>query len=138
MTYYTIERPDGSLETVTLNRVSIDRSKRLLSALLGLPFANQRGRPWAGLIESRAGAQVDYGLVEQRLWLSLEAVRLQPGARSRSAPARQPALGSTPNVYLRGGYDDFLVRDYESLFVGAGVRWTDRDLKYLLGSVPKF
>ena len=44
----------------------------------------------------------------------------------------------TPNVYLRGGYDDFLVRDYESFFVGAGVRWTDRDLKYLLGSVPKF
>ena len=37
-TYYTIERPDGSLETVTLNRVSIDRSKRLFSALLGRPY----------------------------------------------------------------------------------------------------
>lgn len=137
-TYYTIERPDGSLETVTLNRVSIDRSKRLFSALLGLPFANQRGRLWAGLIESRAGAQVDYGLVEQRLWLSLEAFDFNRELDRDPHLRASLRWDVTPNVYLRGGYDDFLVRDYESFFVGAGVRWTDRDLKYLLGSVPKF
>jgi phospholipid/cholesterol/gamma-HCH transport system substrate-binding protein len=121
-----------------LNRVSIDRSKRLFSALLGLPFANQRGRLWAGLIESRAGAQVDYGLVEQRLWLSLEAFDFNRELDRDPHLRASLRWDVTPNVYLRGGYDDFLVRDYESFFVGAGVRWTDRDLKYLLGSVPKF
>ena len=31
---------------------------------------------------------------------------------------------------------NFLVDDRETLFLGAGVRWSDDDLKYLLGSLP--
>ena len=39
-----------------------------------------------------------------------------------------------PNLYLMGGYDDFLEDD--SFFLGGGIRWRDDYLKYLLGSVP--
>jgi hypothetical protein len=41
-------------------------------------------------------------------------------------------------VYLTGGWDDFLntSRKADSIFLGAGVRWTDDEIKYLLGSVP--
>ena len=42
----------------------------------------------------------------------------------------------TDNLFLLGGYDDFLVDENESIFFGAGLRWSDDDLKYLLGSVP--
>jgi hypothetical protein len=40
-----------------------------------------------------------------------------------------------PNLFLMGGYDDFL-EDNDSLFLGGGIRWRDDYLKYLLGSVP--
>ena len=41
-----------------------------------------------------------------------------------------------PNFFLQGGYDDFLEGDRDSIFLGGGLRWSDDDLKYLLGSVP--
>jgi phospholipid/cholesterol/gamma-HCH transport system substrate-binding protein len=44
----------------------------------------------------------------------------------------------TKNIYFKAGYDDPLVDEFESPFFGAGLRWTDDDLKYLLGSVPSF
>ena len=40
------------------------------------------------------------------------------------------------NFFLQGGYDDFLEGDRDSIFFGGGIRWSDDDLKYLLGSVP--
>ena len=39
---------------------------------------------------------------------------------------------------MTGGWDDFLNRSRkaDSLFLGAGLRWTDDDIKYLLSSIP--
>jgi phospholipid/cholesterol/gamma-HCH transport system substrate-binding protein len=44
----------------------------------------------------------------------------------------------SPSVFVMGGWDDFLntKAKQDSLFVGAGVRWGDEDIKYLAGSVP--
>ena len=36
-----------------------------------------------------------------------------------------------PNLYLIGGYDDILEED--SIFLGGGIRWTDENIKVLLG-----
>ena len=38
--------------------------------------------------------------------------------------------------YLSAGYDDWANKDYSSLFFGLGIKFTDDDLKYLLGSIP--
>jgi len=38
-----------------------------------------------------------------------------------------------PNLYLIGGYDDPLVN--HSFFLGGGIRWTDENIKYLLGTL---
>ena len=54
-------------------------------------------------------------------------------------------LGDAPNgrgvvvVFVTGGWDDFLNRSRkaDSLFFGAGLRWSDDDIKYLLGSIPR-
>ncbi len=42
----------------------------------------------------------------------------------------------TDNLFLLGGYDDPLVADRRSIFLGGGVTWVDDDLKYLMGSLP--
>ena len=39
-----------------------------------------------------------------------------------------------PNFYVLGGVDDPLEQD--SLFLGAGARWTDENLKWLLRAMP--
>jgi phospholipid/cholesterol/gamma-HCH transport system substrate-binding protein len=76
--------------------------------------------------------------VPDKLWLTFEAYDfsreqdLDP--HLRLSAEWQPLR----HVYVRGGFDDPLVDDYSSPFVGAGVRWSDDDLKYLLGSVPRF
>ena len=50
----------------------------------------------------------------------------------------RPPVRPLDHFYLLGGYDDPLVSERDSLFVGAGIRWRDDDLKYLLGSIPRF
>jgi hypothetical protein len=38
---------------------------------------------------------------------------------------------------LKLGWDDFLESDYQSIYIGAGIRWQDKDLKPLLGSMAR-
>jgi len=134
----TVTRPDGSMETTTTTKIGRDKRRNEYSALFGFPFAERRGRLWAGLIENSGGVQVDYGVAAERLWLSFEAfdfsreLDLDPHLRLTAQwfPWR--------NVYVKAGYDDLLVSERSSPFVGLGLRWSDDDLKYLLGSVPSF
>jgi phospholipid/cholesterol/gamma-HCH transport system substrate-binding protein len=134
----TVTLPDGSTETTTTERLTRDQTRNQVSALFGFPFADRRGKLYAGLIENSGGVQVEYGLVPEKLLLSVEAfdfsreLELDPHLRLSAIwyPWR--------NFYVRGGYDDALVEDLRSPFVGVGLRWSDDDLKYLLGSVPSF
>jgi phospholipid/cholesterol/gamma-HCH transport system substrate-binding protein len=134
----TVTNPDGTTETTTINRTTVEKRRYDYTAMFGFPLLDRRLLLWGGLIETTGGVQVEYGLVPKKLWLSLEAYdfsreqNLDPHLRLSATwfPWR--------NVYVRGGYDDPLVARYRSPFVGAGVTWSDDDLKYLLGSVPKF
>lgn len=134
----TVVNPDGSTETTTTTRLFRDQRRNEYSALVGIPFAARRGNVWAGLIENTGGVAVDYGVVPDKLSLSFEAydfareLELDPHLRltARWFPWR--------NVFVNAGYDDPLVDELASPFVGAGLRWSDDDLKYLLGSIPSF
>ena len=127
--------PDGSTETTVIREEKVE-GDFTITAQLGYNFGPFDLR--AGLIESSGGAGLDYHLFERRLTFSLEAFDF-----SRAGDL-DPHLRFTtrfklhPNVYLIGGYDDPLVDEFDSLFVGAGIRWKDDDLKYLLGSVGRF
>ena len=131
----TITGPDGSSETTTTETVRIS-DRETVSAQVGFNLGVASFR--AGIFESTGGAAVDYRLFDRRLGLSLEAFDfsrendLDPHLRLVS----RWQLGS--NVYLLGGFDDFLESDLESVFLGAGISWSDDDLKYLLGSVGRF
>jgi len=133
----TVTGPDGKPQTTTTEKLTKDETSNAVTALFGFPFAERRGKLWAGLIESHGGLRTDYGVVRDKLGLSVEAFDF-----SRELN-RNPHLRFTttwffhPNLYFMAGYDDPLVRDFRGAFVGAGVRWSDDDLKYLLGSVPK-
>jgi phospholipid/cholesterol/gamma-HCH transport system substrate-binding protein len=134
----TVTEPDGTTGTTTTTRLTRDLQRNKFTALAGVPFDTRRGHLWAGLIENTGGVQVDYGIVPNRFWLAFEAydfsreLELEPHLRltARWFPWK--------GVYFQAGYDDPLVGDFRSPFVGAGVRWSDDDLKYLLGSIPKF
>lgn len=137
-TIETVTLPDGTVEETTTTRLTRDERRNEYSALFGFPFAERRGRLWIGLVENSGGAQVEYSLIPDRVWLSFEAydfsreLDLDPHLRLSTLwyPWR--------NVFVEAGYDDPLVDDLRSPFVGFGLRWSDDDLKYLLGSIPSF
>ncbi len=86
-----------------------------------------------GLIESTGGIGVDYEpWGEDRVKFRLEAFDLG---------ADDPHLKFTTNfyvyerVFVNIGMDDIINNDYRSFFVGAGLLFSDQDLKSLLGGM---
>lgn len=132
----TVTNPDGTTETTTTDTITRERSYQL-SALFGYRTP-QDLRLWAGLIESSGGAQVEYPLFDKRLWLSFEAFDFNRPNDEAPHLRLTGRYQLNPNLYLIGGYDDFLESQYDSLFLGGGIRWNDDNIKYLLGAVPRF
>lgn len=124
--------PDGTTSTETIRTFTAE-DRYAVSALLGYQGPRD-ARLWGGLIEGKGGVQIEYPMLDRRLWLSLEAFDFN---RELDLSPHLRVSGRWqfhPNVYLTGGYDDALEND--SLFLGAGIRWRDDNLKYLLGSLP--
>jgi phospholipid/cholesterol/gamma-HCH transport system substrate-binding protein len=127
----TLTGPDGLPQTTTINTITQDRTYAA-TGLFGFKAPGDV-RIWAGLLESSGGAQIEYPLplLDRKLWLSFEAFdfnrpqNLQPHLRFMGR------YQFHPNLYVMGGYDDFLEDD--SAFLGGGIRWTDENIKYLLG-----
>lgn len=133
----TVTLPDGSTATTTTDRLTSESRRNNWSALFGFPFQDRRGSLWVGILENTAGVQVDYSFFDRRATLSLEAfdfgreLDLDPHLRLTGQ------WNFRRHLYVKGGYDDPLVEEFRSPFIGVGVRWSDDDLKYLMGSLPK-
>src|SRR5262245_28622186 len=129
----TVTGPDGIPATTTTHKITEDRTYAA-TGLFGFKAPGDV-RLWAGLIENTGGAQVEYPLplLDRKLWLSFEAFDFN---RPQDLQPHLRLLGRYqfhPNLYLVGGYDDFLEND--SVFLGGGIRWTDENIKALLGLV---
>ncbi|HSP94553.1 MAG TPA: MlaD family protein [Thermoanaerobaculia bacterium] len=127
--------PDGHIEVKTIHQAEF-KDQLALTALFGY-----RWKDWglrAGLMESQGGAGLDYKLLKDRLRFSLDAWDFNRPENLSMHAKLGTAFFISPSVYLQGGWDDFLNRSRgaASIFLGAGLRWTDDDIKYLLGSVP--
>jgi phospholipid/cholesterol/gamma-HCH transport system substrate-binding protein len=131
----TTTRPDGSTEVETIDTHTRE-DDTTLSALFGFPVGD-RYRLWAGLVESKFGVQVDYKPVD-RWRFSVEAFDFARPGDLAPHVRLTAAWNAHEHLYLLGGYDDPLASDRDSLFLGLGIRWRDDDLKYLLGSIPRF
>jgi phospholipid/cholesterol/gamma-HCH transport system substrate-binding protein len=133
-TDYTVTYPDGHQETTTVQKEQF-ADTFAISALFGFNFSNLTLR--GGLIESRGGVGADYALLDKRLRFSADMWDF-----SRPDYNAHGKIGGrfyiTPSAYLSAGWDDFLNRKKkaDSIYFGGGVRWSDDDIKLLLGSVP--
>ena len=126
---------EGNESTQTIETLKVE-DDLTFNALLGIPLRGNF-RAWTGLIETSFGVEVEY-TPHPRWIFSLEAFDFN--RRNDLEPHFRFTTGWRvhDNVYLVGGYDDFLTDDNGSLFFGGGIRWSDDDLKYLLGSMPSF
>jgi phospholipid/cholesterol/gamma-HCH transport system substrate-binding protein len=132
LTTTTITYPDGHKETAISDQTEY-KDQLAISALFGWRLGDLALR--TGLIESRGGAAVD--------WIPSKKFRAT-GEIFDFARADFAAHGKistryyfSPSVYVTGGWDDFLnhSRKADSVFLGAGIRWNDDDIKYLLGTL---
>lgn len=128
----TFTGPDGASTTETIQTFTTENTY-VGTGLFGYkgPYGS---RLWAGIIENTGGAAIDYPFLRRGL-ASFEAFDF-----SHQDQRDHPHLRLTgrwqfaPNLYLVGGYDDPLEKQFRSLFLGAGIRWSDDNLKYLLGA----
>ena len=130
----TTTQPDGTTGTQTVETLTTEDT-RLLTAMVGYRW-NSGLQLWTGLVEDDFGVQAEYPFLDRRLWVDFQAFSFD---RENNLDPHLRLTGKwylNDNLYIQGGYDDPLVSQYDSLFLGAGIRWTDDDLKYLLGSVP--
>ena len=131
-TITTTTFPDGHTETVRQD-IATYKDTFAVSAEVGYRVGDWIGR--AGIIESKGGAGIDYLALKDRLRFSAEIWDFGRDAYNPHAKVTGRYYFS-PSVFLTGGWDDFLntKSKQDSLFVGAGVRWGDNDVKYLAGA----
>ena len=131
---YTITNPDGTTTTSTVDTLTRNDSY-VFTALLGFK-APYDMRFFGGLIEGRGGIEAEYLWRRYNLWVDVDAFDFNR-EDDKNAHLRLLAKWQFhPNLYLEGGYDDILEKN-RAFFVGGGIRWTDDNLKYLLGAIPK-
>jgi phospholipid/cholesterol/gamma-HCH transport system substrate-binding protein len=127
----TTTNPDGTSDVTTINTVTNERTYAA-TGLFGYRGPHDV-RLFAGLIENAGGAQVEVPVFHDRFLVSFEAFDFN---RPQDLSPHLRLTGRWrfhPNLYLVGGYDDFLEND--SFFLGGGIRWNDENIKYLAGAI---
>jgi len=132
----TTDAATGLTSTTITHETSFDRNF-LISAQAGWHFGPYDAR--LGLIDSTGGGGVDYRY-NDRLRFTGEAFDF--GARYDANPhlrmygeyTLRHEKNNAPMLFIRSGIDNPL--NHKAFIFGAGIRWKDDDLKYLLGSVP--
>ncbi len=131
----TVTGPDGESRTTTIDTVTTEENRSVLTAMVGLRLADDT-RVWTGLIENRFGVDAQVPLWRRRFWLDFKAFDFDRQGNRDPHLRLGGRYFVNDNLYLMGGYDDPLESDLGSFFLGGGIRWNDDDLKYLLGSLP--
>jgi len=123
----TVERPEGGYELVEKTVVD-DQSKLKFSVEFAKDFGPLTFR--GGLIESQGGAGLDYRLFGDRLRLSFDTWDY-----GRDEGPHLKASGTWrfyKDLFVSAGVDDMAVDAFRSGYIGAGILFSDEDLKYLL------
>ena len=133
---FTITDPTGKSQTFVVNETRFERGF-LASVQAGWNLQPLSVR--IGLFDSTGGAGVDYQYTN-RLRLTGEMFDFSrrydanPHLRLYGEYIFRHEKPNTPQLFVTSGVDN--VFNKTAFTVGAGVRWRDDDLKYLLGSVP--
>jgi phospholipid/cholesterol/gamma-HCH transport system substrate-binding protein len=128
----TVERPEGGYE-LQENTVVNEEGKLKFSLEFAKDFGSMTFR--GGLIESQGGAGLDYRALGDRLRLSFDGWDFGRDEGPHYKLAGRLRLYK--DVFVNAGVDDLAQEDFRSVFVGAGILFSDEDLKYLL-SLARF
>lgn len=126
----------GESTTTVTEQARFDRDF-LISAQAGWRLDDFNVR--LGLFDSTGGAGIDYRFGD-RIVLTGEAFDFghkrddNPHIRLFGEYTLRKEKDNTPRIFLTTGVYDAL--NDTAFMLGGGVRWTDDDLKYLLGSIP--
>lgn len=133
----TVIAPDGTRTTIITEEVRFDRDF-LISAQAGWRLDDDLAVR-IGLIESSGGIGADYALTD-RFQVTGEAFDFgkrrddQPQLRLFGQYILSRERSTLPQIFLSSGVDNIL--NDVAFTIGGGIRWSDEDLKYLLGSIP--
>lgn len=134
--------------TASDGAVVVNEVKEIPDTRDALRFNVQVAKRWSplglrfGLFESYPGLAADAYLFGDKLTASVEAFHLSDAFTNQrrqdgSGDARFKAYGNfnfTPNLYLTGGVDGVGRKPGAFGFFGAGIKFTDDDLKSVLGA----
>jgi phospholipid/cholesterol/gamma-HCH transport system substrate-binding protein len=130
-TVTTVDPGQPDAQTVTTQRDKTNVGGFGINA----QFAKRFGDLWLrfGLFETNGGVAVDYQFFEDKVKLTGELYRFAAGSNPQ-VNLQTEAFVYQP-IYIWGGMDFVLTPQNRSWFVGAGLRFTDQDLKALFGAV---
>lgn len=123
--------PQG-VSTIT-SKLSSDKTTTLSA------YFNRRVGPAvfsAGLFDGKGGAGVKFLMLDDKLSLGGLVYDFSKDNLINKNNPRVKLTGSYQfyrNYFLQAGVQDLSNKDYKTYFVGGGIRWTDNDLKKLLG-----
>ncbi len=132
--YRTVDEIETTVGGVTtINRVVTTSDDFLFSAQIAREVGGIVFR--GGFIESFGGFGIDYSLFDDKFRLSFDMFDFN---RARNPHMKAGVSYQIGRYFLvTAGYDDFISRvGLESAYIGFGLHFEDKDLKYLLGSVP--
>jgi phospholipid/cholesterol/gamma-HCH transport system substrate-binding protein len=91
-----------------------------------------------GLMESTGGLGAEYYMLDDKIKFSVDAWNFSSKEPGNMNTHVKTTVSYYPNklLFFDAGYDNFLNAGRREAFVGAGLRFDDEDLKYLMGSVP--
>ena len=120
-------------KTTKKEKEKIDYDKLKFSAQVAKRYYDIGLR--GGLFESTGGLALDYYLFDDQMIFTFESfdfdLEENPHLKTRVD------FFPFPHLYLTAGFDDFISEDNnESFFFGAGLNFTDNDIKTILSSVP--
>ena len=87
-----------------------------------------------GIMESTGGFGLDYSFLKDRLVFSFDAFDFDPDENPHLKFRAE--LFPIHHCYIAGGFDDFISNEgNETAFLGAGIRFSDEDIKGILSTV---
>ncbi len=123
----TIDRPEGGYQLDESTVVTeVDKLKYTLEFAKEFGPLTFRG----GLIESQGGAGLDYRLFGERMLLSFDGWDF--GREDGPHLKLSGKVRLYRDIFLNAGVDDLGEESRRSAFLGAGILFSDEDLKYLL------
>ncbi len=134
----TTDYSDGRHESYTITTTKRDEYSSAINAQMGyrlLPNTIVRG----GLFESRGGVGIDQDvhILHHPVRFSLEAWDFSRKESDSPHIRFESRFYLNRNMFVTAGWDDPTYAKHSSILLGAGLTWTDEDMKYMLGLAGK-